>query len=62
MSTKMQKAEKPIKLYYFENCFRYENPQKARYREFWQFGAELIGIRNRAKANAELICLDCTCE
>jgi histidyl-tRNA synthetase len=53
----MQKAEKPLKLYYFENCFRYENPQKARYREFWQFGAELIGIRNRAKANAELICL-----
>jgi len=51
----LQRVEKPLKLYYFENCFRYENPQKARYREFWQFGAELIGINDRAKANAELI-------
>ena len=32
-----------VKMYYFENCFRYERPQKGRFREFWQFGAELIG-------------------
>lgn len=55
----LQRVEKPLKFYYFENCFRYENPQKARYREFWQFGAELIGINDRAKANAELIALAC---
>ncbi len=34
---------KPLRFYYFANCFRYERPQKGRYREFWQFGAELIG-------------------
>jgi len=34
---------KPIRFYYFANCFRYERPQKGRYREFWQFGVELIG-------------------
>ncbi len=33
---------KPLKIYYFGNCFRYERPQKGRFREFWQFGAELI--------------------
>ncbi|MBO8181546.1 MAG: histidine--tRNA ligase [Archaeoglobus sp.] len=34
---------RPLRFYYFANCFRYENPQKGRYREFWQFGVELIG-------------------
>jgi histidyl-tRNA synthetase len=34
---------KPIRWYYFGDCFRYERPQKGRYREFWQFGVELIG-------------------
>ena len=35
---------KPIRLYYIINCFRYEEPQRARYREFWQAGLELIGL------------------
>ncbi len=34
---------KPIRLYYIVNCFRYEEPQRARYREFWQAGVELLG-------------------
>jgi histidyl-tRNA synthetase len=34
---------KPIRIYYIVNCFRYENPQRARYREFWQAGVEVIG-------------------
>ncbi len=34
---------KPIRLYYIINCFRYEEPQYARYREFWQAGIELLG-------------------
>ena len=34
---------KPIRLYYVINCFRYEEPQYARYREFFQAGVELIG-------------------
>ncbi|MFQ6136135.1 MAG: histidine--tRNA ligase [Candidatus Hydrothermarchaeales archaeon] len=47
---------KPRKIYYFENCFRYERPQAGRYREFWQAGVELIGS-NRPEADAEVICL-----
>ena len=31
------------KLYYLANMFRHENPQKGRYREHTQFGAEIIG-------------------
>ncbi|KSW11903.1 histidine--tRNA ligase [Pyrodictium occultum] len=34
---------KPVRLYYVVNCFRYEEPQRARYREFWQAGVELLG-------------------
>lgn len=52
----MQSFPKPIKLFYFGNCFRYERPQKGRYREFWQFGAELIGS-SKPEADAEVIAL-----
>jgi histidyl-tRNA synthetase len=45
---------KPVKWCYFADCFRYERPQKGRYREFWQFGAELIGA-DSAMADAEVI-------
>jgi len=38
---------KPIRLYYIVNCFRYEEPQKARYREFWQAGIELLGLEGK---------------
>ncbi|WP_292469787.1 histidine--tRNA ligase [Methanolobus sp.] len=52
----MQAYQQPLKLFYFENCFRYERPQKGRFREFWQFGVELIGSK-RADADAEAIAL-----
>lgn len=39
----MQTWPQPVKLYYFAPVFRYEKPQKDRYREFWQFGLEIIG-------------------
>ncbi len=52
----MSVSPKPIRLYYFENCFRYERPQKGRFREFWQFGVELIGS-DSAQAEAEVIAL-----
>lgn len=52
----LKMASKPTKVYYFGNCFRYEEPQKARYREFWQFGAEIIGA-DTTEAQAEVIAL-----
>lgn len=33
----------PVELYYIEPHFRYDRPQKGRYRMFWQFGFEVIG-------------------
>lgn len=53
---KFQMEPKPLKFYYFANCFRYDRPQKGRYREFWQFGCELIGT-DKPEAIAELIAM-----
>lgn len=47
---------RPLKLFYFGQCFRYERPQSGRYREFFQFGAELIGNAN-PEADAELVAM-----
>lgn len=34
--------KKPIRLFYSSRCYRYERPQAGRYREFWQFGIEVL--------------------
>jgi histidyl-tRNA synthetase len=39
----LRNLPKPIKVFYFGNCFRYERPQSGRFREFWQYGCEIIG-------------------
>lgn len=44
--SKLKAEPKPLRLYYITQCFRYEEPQKARYREFWQAGLEVIGNPN----------------
>ncbi len=49
-------APRPLKLWYLANCFRYDRPQKGRYREFWQVGCEIIGS-DEPEAHAELIAL-----
>ncbi len=46
----------PLKLFYIINCFRHERPQAGRYREFYQFGAELFGA-STPTADVELIAL-----
>lgn len=46
----------PLKLCYFENCFRNERPQAGRFKEFFQFGAELIGSKSYL-ADVEIITL-----
>jgi histidyl-tRNA synthetase len=51
------KAEpKPLKLFYFGNCFRYEEPQAKRWRQFLQAGLELVGSA-KPEADAEVIAL-----
>lgn len=44
------------RLWYIGPMFRYERPQKGRYRQFHQAGVEIFGIQN-AEADAELILL-----
>jgi histidyl-tRNA synthetase len=44
------------KLYYSGPMFRYERPQKGRYRQFHQFGVEVFGLAS-ADIDAELIIL-----
>ncbi len=39
----MYTLPQPVKLFYFGPFFRYERPQRGRYRQFWQFGLETIG-------------------
>lgn len=36
----------PNKLYYYRPMFRYERPQKGRYRQFYQFGVEVLGLES----------------
>jgi histidyl-tRNA synthetase len=52
----MHKQPQPVKLWYLSSFFRAEAPQKGRYREFWQIGAEAIGSAE-PEADAELIVL-----
>ncbi len=40
---KMADAPLPTELYYIEPCFRFERPKSRTKREFYQFGAEVIG-------------------
>jgi histidyl-tRNA synthetase len=44
----------PIRWYYYSRVWRYDEPQRGRYREFWQIGAELIGIPT-LEGDAELL-------
>src|SRR5256884_7181349 len=39
----LRSLPKPLKLYTAGNAFRYEEPQRGRYREFSQLNAEIIG-------------------
>lgn len=39
----MQQMPQPVELYYIEPHYRYDRPQRGRYRQFWQFGFEILG-------------------
>ncbi|MBN2014473.1 MAG: histidine--tRNA ligase [Candidatus Altiarchaeota archaeon] len=55
-SEELRDSRLPLRLYYFCPMFRYERPQKGRYREFWHLGVELIGPKG-PEADAEVISL-----
>ena len=54
----LHKSDPVVKWYYFGPMYRYEAPQKGRYREFHQMGTEVFGIRNPL-IDAEIIKMGC---
>ena len=48
----------PLKFFYSGPMFRYERPQKGRFRQFHQIGVELIGVA-QPQADIEVIALGC---
>jgi len=51
---KQKELSKPVKWFAISRMWRYEQPQKGRLREFFQFNAELFGPKT-AEADAELL-------
>ena len=51
----MQSLPQPVKLYYMGPMFRRERPQKGRYRQFYQIGAEILGGTDAPGIDAEVI-------
>lgn len=43
VANEMRSTPKPMRLAYHGSCFRYEEFKTARYREFWQYGCEIVG-------------------
>ena len=55
-AAKHRDYKKPLKWFQIGSCFRYEEPQRGRTREFAQFNADILGDDSPA-ADAELIAL-----
>jgi histidyl-tRNA synthetase len=50
----MDQLPQPVELYAIGQCFRYDRPQKGRYRQFHQFDLEVIGLKDPS-LDAQLI-------
>jgi len=55
---KFRMEAKPLRLGYFADCYRYDNPQMGRFREFRQAGFELLGS-SHPEADAEILLVAC---
>ncbi len=51
----MAQLPQPVKMYYMGPMFRRERPQKGRYRQFYQIGAEVLGGSDAPAIDAEVI-------
>jgi len=56
VTTRMQSAPEPIRLFYVNNVFRYSQSYLNREREFCQAGVELVGC-NTSEADGEILAL-----
>ncbi len=55
-TTALRTEPKPLRLFSVGSVYRYDEPQRGRYREFWQSNFELIGSA-KPEADAEIILL-----
>jgi len=51
----MQMLPGDVKLYYIGPMFRRERPQKGRYRQFYQIGAEVLGASDNPRIDADVL-------
>ena len=56
VTTALKNEPKPLRTFSVGSVYRYDEPQKGRYREFWQANFELMGS-NKPEADAEVILL-----
>jgi histidyl-tRNA synthetase len=56
VTTALRNEPKPLRTFSVGSVYRYDEPQKGRYREFWQANFELMGS-NRPEADAEVLLL-----
>lgn len=56
IQNKLHNLDPVSKLYYLGPMFRYERPQKGRYRQFHQIGVEVLGIED-AKIDAQVLAM-----
>jgi len=56
VTTVLRNEPKPLRLFSSGTVYRYDEPQKGRYREFWQSNFELMGS-SRPEADAEIVLL-----
>jgi len=56
VATTLRNEPKPFRLFSVGSIYRYDEPQKGRYREFWQTNYELMGS-SRPEADAEILLL-----
>jgi histidyl-tRNA synthetase len=56
VASTMRNEPRPFRLFCVGSIYRYDEPQRGRYREFWQSNFELMGS-SRAEADAEILLL-----
>jgi histidyl-tRNA synthetase len=56
VATKLRNEPKPLRLISIGSLYRYDEPQKGRFREFWQSNFELMGSE-KPEADAEILLL-----
>src|SRR5271157_2708655 len=56
VATALRNVARPLRLFSVGSVYRYDEPQRGRYREFWQSNFEIMGS-NKPEADAEVLLL-----